>query len=93
MSYCEFKKNESYKSNDQGFINKKFHGLLFNNEIFQELKLGQTVKGYIKKIRSDYKIDVTVPNQVRPKNLKHHIALQDKVYLNWDASSAMLLKK
>ena len=36
---------------------------------------------------------VTVPNQVRPKNLKHHIALQDTVYLNWDASSVMLLKK
>ena len=48
---------------------------------------------YKVRISNDYKIDVTVPNQVRPKNLKHHISLQDKVYLNWDASSAMLLKK
>jgi putrescine transport system ATP-binding protein len=48
---------------------------------------------YKVRISNDYKIDVTVPNQVRPKNLKHHILLQDKVYLNWDASSAMLLKK
>ena len=48
---------------------------------------------YKVRISNDHKIDVTVPNQVRPKNLKHHIALQDKVYLNWDASSAMLLKK
>ena len=48
---------------------------------------------YKVRISNDHKIDVTVPNQVRPKNLKHHIALQDKVYLNWDASSVMLLKK
>ena len=48
---------------------------------------------YKVRISNNYKIDVTVPNQVRPKNLKHHISLQDEVYLNWDASSAMLLKK
>ncbi len=38
-------------------------------------------------------IDVTAPNQIRPKNRTHSITWEDTVYLHWDASSAMLLKK
>ncbi|KAG1700496.1 Putrescine transport ATP-binding protein PotG [Nymphon striatum] len=38
-------------------------------------------------------IDVTSPNQIRPKNRTHSITWEDKVYLHWDASSAMLLNK
>lgn len=38
-------------------------------------------------------IDVTTPNQIRPKNRTHSITWEDKVYLHWDASSAMLLNK
>ncbi len=50
-------------------INKKFLGLLFNNEIFQDLKLGQAIKGYIKKIRSDQKIDVSL-ERISYKNIE-----------------------
>ena len=50
-------------------INKKFHGLLFNNEIFQELELGQHIKGYIKKIRTDGKIDVSL-QKISYKNIE-----------------------
>ncbi len=39
-------------------INNKYQGLLFENEIFDELLIGDRTKGYIKKIRPDYKIDV-----------------------------------
>ncbi len=38
-------------------------------------------------------IDVTSTNKIRPKNRTHSITWEDKVYLNWDASSAMLLNK
>jgi putrescine transport system ATP-binding protein len=38
-------------------------------------------------------IDVTSPNQIRPKNRTHSITWEDTVYLHWEASSAMLLKK
>ncbi len=38
-------------------------------------------------------IDVTSPNQIRPKNRTHSITWEDKVYIHWDASSAMLLNK
>ena len=50
-------------------INKKYHGLLFNNEIFQELELGQHIKGYIKKIRTDGKIDVSL-QKISYKNIE-----------------------
>jgi len=41
-------------------VNGDFWGLLYKNEIFQELRLGQRIKGYIKKIRPDRRIDLTL---------------------------------
>lgn len=47
------------------------------------------------KIRLDNEliVDVTAPNQTRPKDRTHRITWEDKVYLHWDDSSAMLLTK
>jgi predicted RNA-binding protein (virulence factor B family) len=39
-------------------INQTHLGLLYRNEVFQPLLLGQALKGYIKKIRIDKKIDL-----------------------------------
>lgn len=41
-------------------VNKKFWGLIFSNEIFANIKIGQRTKGYIKKIHDDGKLDVTL---------------------------------
>ncbi|MBB6055767.1 CvfB family protein [Tolumonas osonensis] len=41
-------------------VNKKFWGLIFRNEIFANIKIGQRTKGYIKKIHDDGKLDVTL---------------------------------
>lgn len=41
-------------------VNKKFWGLIFRNEIFANIKIGQCTKGYIKKIHDDGKLDVTL---------------------------------
>jgi len=41
-------------------INKKHKGLVFHNEIFTEINPGDTVKGYIKEVRNDGKIDVSL---------------------------------
>lgn len=40
-------------------INAKHKGLVYNNEIFEDIKLGEKRKGVIKKIRNDNKIDVS----------------------------------
>jgi len=46
---------------DLGFnaiINSKHLGVLYKNEVFQPIKKGDRIKGYIKKIRQDEKIDL-----------------------------------
>ena len=44
-------------------IDEEFEGLLYHNEIFQELTEGQVIDGYIKKIREDERIDVALQAQ------------------------------
>ena len=44
-------------------INNKHWGILFKNEIFSKIEKGSHVKGYIKKIREDGKIDVALQKQ------------------------------
>lgn len=41
-------------------INNEHWGLVYDNEIFQPLKIGQRTKGYIKAIREDEKLDVSL---------------------------------
>ena len=50
-----------YAETDLGFkalINRKQVGVLYKNEIFQNLHYGQEISGYIRKIRDDGKIDL-----------------------------------
>lgn len=50
-----------YQKTDLGYkviINNKHLGLLHHNEVFEELEEGQKLKGFIKNIRPDNKIDV-----------------------------------
>lgn len=39
-------------------VNNSHIGILYENEVFEQLEKGQKVKGYIKKIREDHKIDL-----------------------------------
>lgn len=48
---------------DLGFkavVNDNFWGILYHNEVFQPLREGQKLTGYIKKIREDNKIDLSL---------------------------------
>lgn len=52
-----------YDRTDLGYravVNQSHGGILYKNEVFQKLYLGQQVKGYIKKIREDLKIDLSL---------------------------------
>ena len=44
-------------------INQKHWGILFKNEIFKPIEKGTRVKGFIKKVREDGKIDVALQKQ------------------------------
>jgi uncharacterized protein len=48
--------NLGYKA----IINDQYVGVIFRNEVFQPLKTGQILRGYIKQIREDGKIDLTL---------------------------------
>ncbi len=41
-------------------INNKYRGLVYSNEIFTDLIIGDRTKGFVKNIRSDQKIDVSL---------------------------------
>ncbi|NLP56578.1 DNA-binding protein [Lutibacter sp. B1] len=41
-------------------IEHEFEGLLYRNELFQKISEGQELIGYIKKIRDDEKLDVSL---------------------------------
>lgn len=59
-------------------INGQHKGLLYHNEIFTPIKQGDRLKGYIKKIREDHKIDVS---------------LQKQGYINIEPNSDLILEK
>ncbi len=44
----------------KAIINSQHWGILYKNEVFQPLQRGQFIKGYIKKIREDEKIDLSL---------------------------------
>ena len=51
------------KETSLGFIvliDESFEGLIYKNEIFSDLEVGITTTGYIKNIREDQKIDVSL---------------------------------
>ena len=52
-----------FKKTDIGFsviVNNKHKGLIFENEIFKELNIGDKLNGFVKKIREDKKIDISI---------------------------------
>lgn len=67
-----------YDETELGFkaiINSKNSGMLYKNEVFQDLRYGDHVIGYIKKIRDDGKIDLIL----QPFGNKGSIDLADKI--------------
>jgi predicted RNA-binding protein (virulence factor B family) len=63
---------------DMGYkavINNSHMGVLYSNEIFQKIAIGDQVKGFIKKIRDDGKIDLSLerPGPAKVINLSREI--------------------
>ena len=51
------------RKTDRGYsaiINNKHWGLLYENELFKNIRVGKKYTGYIKKVREDRKIDLTL---------------------------------
>ena len=64
-------------------IDEEYDGLLYRNEIFQDLEEGMEVTGYIKTLREDGKVDVSL----RPQGVRNVINSDvDKVLHKLEAS-------
>ena len=50
-------------------INEMYEGLLYKNEVFSDVEEGMRTVGYVKKIREDEKVDVSL----RPQGFKNVI--------------------
>lgn len=69
-------------------IEETYEGLLYSNEVFTELEEGMRVDGYIKKIREDEKIDVSL----RPQGFRNVIDEDaDKVLQKLNEKGFLLL--
>lgn len=87
---------------DLGFkaiINNRHWGLLYDNEIFQPLRIGKKVTGYIKNVREDGRIDLSLSRPGEGKvndfseKLLAHIAEQGGFSSLHDKSSPELIKR
>lgn len=69
-------------------INEAYEGLLYKNEIFTELEEGLKTTGYIKKIRDDERIDVSL----RPQGFENVIDRDmDTILTKLDEKGFLLL--
>lgn len=74
-----------WQKTDLGFkciVNNKFQGQLYDNQIFQPLHSGSSVKGYIDHVRQDGKIDITLQPSGRQQTLDFAEVLLRYLYEN-----------
>lgn len=48
----------------KAIVNNSHWGIIYKNEVFQELLIGHKLKGFIKKVRDDHKIDLSLQQSV-----------------------------
>lgn len=75
---------------DLGFsavINQRFMGLLYRNEVFEDLKPGDQKRGFIKKIREGNKIDLSL----QVIGFKHILDLKDSLMVDLEENNGSIL--
>lgn len=78
---------------DLGFkaiVNNRYWGVLYKDDVFQRLSFGQSIKGYIKRIREDGKIDLTLQGGKETRDKNEQIILD---YLHQQGGFAALHDK
>lgn len=55
----------------KAIVNNAHWGVIYNNEVFRPLKFGQKLKGFVKHVRSDGKIDLVLQKGVKEELDKH----------------------
>lgn len=69
-------------------VNSRHSGMIYNNEIFVPIQRGDKIKGYVKHIRSDEKLDITL--QKTGYNVDVMDALASEIYDKLKASGGII---
>ncbi len=72
-------------------VGSSYVGLLYKNEVFQGVNIGDRLKGYIKAVRDDKKIDLSL--QLPSEKTRNDLANQILIYLNEQGGSSSLTDK
>ncbi len=83
-----------YQRTDLGFkavINDQAIGLIYKDEVFQPLKVGQTVQGFVKQHRADGRIDLAL--QSRPSEVRDELCDAVMAYLDSNNGVSQLTDK
>lgn len=79
-----------YKKTDLGYsviVNDEHSGLIFENDVFQELKVGDRLEAYVKHVREDNKLDITL----RPAGYDSFISeASEEVYKRIEANGGRI---
>ena len=75
----------------EAIINHQHLGLLYAGEVFSKLEYGQKIKGYVKKVRDDGKIDLSL----QPLGYKSSGRLEDRImeHLNQQQGQMLITDK
>ncbi len=63
----------------KAIVNNSHWGVLYKNEVFTRLSFGQKIKGFIKRVRSDGKIDLSLQKGVKEELDKHSMTIMFKL--------------
>ena len=78
-----------YAFTDMGIkvaVNDEYTGLVYKNEVYAEYQLGQERKAFIKLVREDGRIDVSL----QPHQDRHVFSTSDKIFAALEASGGKL---
>ncbi len=66
----------------KAIVNDKHEGMLFSNEIFEKVKIGMKTKAFVKNIRPDGKLDLTLRAQGKKQTAKTSNKILDMLHAN-----------
>ena len=79
-----------FDESDLGFsaiINQQYMGLIYRNEVFEDLKVGDQKRGFVKKIREGNKIDLSL----QVIGFKHILDLKDSLMIDLQNNNGSIL--
>lgn len=70
----------------KAIVDHKYEGMIYANEIFEEVRIGQIKNGFVKQLRSDGKLDLSLQMIGKAKG----VSAADKIYAMLQENNGML---